>query len=179
MNQPTMTFFLEPFKDSFIIKIVLAFILFFFSLISLAQVDKNSNLYKTLKAKDSIIFERTFNKCEIEKLDAIVADNFEFYHDIAGLQNREAFIKAVKNNICSNPGTFTRKLVKNSLEVHQLKNKGKTYGAIQRGFHDFYILENNKIRKTGTAQFTHLWILENNEWKLKRVLSFDHKDTTE
>lgn len=174
-----MNSFLEPFKDSFIIKIVFAILFFFYSLMSFAQVDKNSEIYKTLKAKDSIIFERTFNRCEVEKLDAIIAEDIEFYHDIAGLQNKEEFINAVKNNVCSNPDTFTRKLVKGTLEVHQLKNKGKTYGAIQRGYHDFYIKENGKIRKTGTAQFTHLWILENNEWKLKRVLSFDHKDATE
>ncbi len=174
-----MNSFLKAFRDSFLIKILIAIALFFYSFITSAQVDKNSEIYKTLKAKDSIIFQRTFNKCEVEKLDAIIADDIEFYHDIAGLQNREEFIKAVKNNVCSNPGTFTRKLVKGTLEVHQLKNKGKTYGAIQRGFHDFYINENGKIRKTGTAQFTHLWIFENNIWKLKRVLSFDHKGATE
>lgn len=174
-----MNSFLELFKDSILLKTVTAIVIFFYSLMSSAQVDKNSELYKTLKSKDSIIFERTFNKCEIEKLDAIIADDIEFYHDIAGLQNRKEFINAVKNNVCANPGTFTRKLVTGSLEVYPLKNRGKTYGAIQRGFHDFYIKENNKIRKTGTAQFTHLWILENNKWKLKRVLSFDHKDATE
>lgn len=144
-----------------------------------AQVDKNSDLFKTLKAKDSIIFERTFNLCETEKLEPIIAEDFEFYHDVAGVQNREEFIKAVKVNLCTNPGVFTRQLVDNSLVVYSLKNKGELYGAIQRGSHDFYIKENNIIRKTGTALFTHIWILENNIWKLKRVLSFDHKDATE
>lgn len=171
-----MNSFLKYFQESFILKIIFAIAIFLFSFLANAQVHKSSELFKTLKSKDSIIFERTFNKCEVEKLEPIIHEDIEFYHDVAGLQNREEFINAVKNNVCSNPGTFTRKLVENSLEVHELKNKGKTYGAIQRGFHDFYIKENNKIRKTGTAQFTHLWILENNKWKLKRVLSFDHKD---
>lgn len=174
-----MNSFFEPFKDSIIFKILFAIIMFFYSLISSAQVDKNSELYKTLKVNDSIIFERAFNKCELKKLEPLIAKNIEFYHDLNGVQNREEFINAVKNNICSNPGTYTRKLVENSLEVHQLKNNGTIYGAIQKGKHDFYVKENNKIRKTGTAQFTHLWILENEKWKLKRVLSFDHKDATE
>lgn len=174
-----MNSFLELFEKSNLGKIVLVLIMLVYSLFSNAQVDKNSEIYKTLKIKDSIIFERVFNHCEVEKLALIIADDIEFYHDIVGVQNRDEFINAVKNNICSNPGTFTRKLVENSLEVHHLKNNGKIYGAIQNGKHDFYRKENNTLRKTGTAQFTHLWILENKKWKLKRVLSFDHKDATE
>jgi hypothetical protein len=68
-----------------------------------SQVDKKSDLYKTLNYKDCIIFERTFNKCEVEKLKPIIAKDIEFYHDIAGLHTREEFINAVKNNICYNP----------------------------------------------------------------------------
>ena len=174
-----MNSFLKPFEKSYLYKIIFVFIMFIYSLFSNAQVDKNSEIYKVLKANDSIIFDRAFNNCEVDKLELIIAEDIEFYHDIVGVQNREEFINAVKNNICSNPGTYTRKLVQNSLEVHQLKNNGTIYGAIQKGKHDFYVKENNKIRKTGTAQFTHLWILENEKWKLKRVLSFDHKDATE
>ena len=33
-----------------------------------------------------------------------------------------------------------------------------------------------KPEKAGsTAKFIHLWILEDNQWKLKRILSYDHK----
>jgi hypothetical protein len=174
-----MNSLLASFKVSAFYKLVIAISVFLFSLISTAQVDKNSEIYKILKANDSIIFDRAFNNCEVDKLELIIAEDIEFYHDIVGVQNREEFINAVKNNICTNPGTFTRKLVENSLEVHQLKNNGKIYGAIQNGKHDFYVKEKNRIRKTGTAQFTHLWILDNEKWKLKRVLSFDHKDSTE
>ena len=35
--------------------------------IALAQVDSNSELFKTLKAKDSVLFKIGFNKCEVEK----------------------------------------------------------------------------------------------------------------
>jgi hypothetical protein len=174
-----MNSFLTPFKESFLFKIIIAIVLFFYSLITSEQIVENSDVFKILKSKDSIIFERVFNKCELEKLEPIIAQNFEFYHDVAGIQNREAFIHAIKNNICKTPGTFTRKRVKNSLEVFELKENGKIYGAIQRGKHDFYSTKNKNTKKTGTAKFTHLWILEDNTWKLKRVLSFDHKDATE
>ena len=174
-----MNSFLDPFKDSLLIKILIAFFMFLFSLIMNAQVKESTDLYKTLKANDSIIFERAFNLCEIEKLEPIVAENFEFYHDVSGVQNKEEFIKVIKENLCTNPGVFSRKLVKNSLVVYPLKNKGKIYGAIQKGSHDFYINENNLNRKTATALFTHLWIIENKEWKLKRVLSYNHQPYSE
>ena len=174
-----MNSFLTPFKESYLIKICIAIVLFFYSLFSFGQVDKNSDLYKTLKSKDSIVFERAFNMCEVQKLESIIAKDIECYHHISGVQNREEFINAIKINLCSKPGVFTRKLIDSSLEVHQLKSNGNVYGAIQNGKHDFFIKENNKIRKTGTAQFTHLWVLENKTWKLKRVLSFDHKAATE
>ncbi|MEQ8523163.1 hypothetical protein [Gracilimonas sp.] len=58
-----------------------------------------------------------------------------------------------------------------------MKDNGELYGAIQRGEHEFYILEPGKeMYKTGFARFTHLWLLEDGEWILKRVLSYDHKD---
>jgi hypothetical protein len=28
---------------------------------------------------------------------------------------------------------------------------------------------------TSKASFTHLWLLEQNTWKLRRVLSYDHQ----
>ena len=173
-----MNAFLEPFKESILVKIILFLAMLFYSFFSNAQVDKNSNLFKTLKAKDSIIFERTFNLCELEKLDPIIAKDFEFYHDVAGIQNREDFLKAVKNNICNNRGINKRNLVKNSLEVHQLKNNGILYGAIQRGKHTFQQKINGVFKTVGIADFTHLWILENKKWKLKRVLSYNHKPYT-
>ena len=69
-----------------------------------------------------------------------------------------------------------RKLVPGSMELFSLKKNGLLYGMIQRGTHEFYIKEKGKpLYKTGIAKFTHLWLLEDNAWKLKRVLSFDHQ----
>ncbi|MGJ8744181.1 nuclear transport factor 2 family protein [Polaribacter sp.] len=169
-----MNSFFEPFKDSFLIKILLAIILFLYSLFSNAQVDKNTEVYKTLKSNDSIIFERAFNHCELEKLAPIIAQNFEFYHDVSGIQNREAFMAAIKNNVCSKPGNYARQLVTNSLEVYELKNNGVLYGAIQKGKHKFQEKQKGVLNTVGIADFTHLWILKNNKWVLKRVLSYNH-----
>lgn len=73
-----MNAFLEPFKESILIKILLAIITFLFSLFSNVQVAKNSQFFKTLKAKDSIIFEKSPNGCKTEQLNIIIAQNFGF-----------------------------------------------------------------------------------------------------
>ncbi len=163
------------FKGNFLLKLLLLIWSFLTSLFSTAQVSRNSDLFKTLKAKDSIIFERTFNLCELEKLPSIINDDFEFYHDVAGVQNKEAFLQSVKNNICPNKEEkLIRKLDKNSLTVYPLKNNNQLYGAIQKGKHYFFIKKEKELQPTGAALFTHLWILKNKKWKLKRVLSYNH-----
>lgn len=174
-----MSSFFQPLKESFIFKILLAIALFLYSFITNAQVDKNSDLYKTLKSKDSIIFERAFNNCEIEKLESIILDDFEFYHDINGIQNKAGFITAIKMNLCTNPRNYTRQLITETLEVFPLKNENKLYGAIQKGKHTFQKKQNGKLITVGIADFTHLFILEKNSWKLKRVLSYNHKPYSE
>jgi hypothetical protein len=170
-----MKSFLEPFKDSILFKILLALMIFLYTWVTNGQVNRTSELYKTLKSKDSILFESTFNRCELEKLKPILAEDFEFYHDIAGIQNRKEFIAAMKNNICAHPGNVKRQLVPKSLAVFPLKNNNILYGAIQKGKHTFLEKDSNKMKTLGIADFTHIWILENKQWTLKRVLSYNHK----
>ena len=142
-----------------------------------AQVPTSSELYKTLKKNDSLIFDSAFNECKTSDLDALIAEDIEFYHDTGGIDlGKEPFLKSVRQNICGNPDVRPyRELVKGSLQVFPLKNNGVLYGAIQKGNHNFYLKENGKTRPTVTAKFTHLWILEKNKWTLKRVLSYDHQ----
>lgn len=142
-----------------------------------AQISTNSEVYKTLKEKDSLIFERSFNKCEIQYLEALIAEDFEFYHDIAGITNsKEKFIQTMHESVCkpNNNTKPTRKLVEGSLEVFLLKENGKLYGALQNGIHKFYETTNENKVAGSTAKFSHLWILENGKWFLKRVISFNH-----
>ncbi len=144
-----------------------------------AQVSHDSDLYRQLKSRDSLLFDLGFNQCKIDKFENFINDDLEFYHDQGGLSTtKKDFLEAIHNNICGNPDKKPiRKLVKGSLEVYPLYENGKLYGAIQKGIHDFYIKEPGKeLYKTSSAKFTHVWILKNNEWILKRVLSYDHKN---
>lgn len=160
-----------------IIIILISFSSSFQSTVS-AQVNSDSDLFKQLKIKDSLLFDVGFNQCKISEFENFISEDLEFYHDQGGLStNKEDFLNAVRNNICSNPDMKPiRKLVDKSLQVFPLYENGNLYGAIQKGVHDFYIKEPNKeLYKTSSAKFTHVWKLKNNNWMLKRVLSYDHQ----
>lgn len=143
-----------------------------------AQVATTSELYSTIKEMDQILFENGFNQCMISDIEPLISDDLEFYHDQGGITRTKAdFLRTIKQNICANQAQKPmRHLVENSLEVYPLFDKGILYGAIQNGTHEFYLKEANKeAYLTSTAKFSHLWIKETDAWKLKRVLSYDHK----
>jgi hypothetical protein len=143
-----------------------------------AQVDRSSELFQQLKTGDSILFNVGFNTCNMSAFETIVSENFEFYHDKGGILNsKDEFIQVFKEGLCKSPETYQsrRELVDGSLEVFALKNNGELYGAIQNGKHQFYEKQVDKPETKGNiARFTHLWLLENNEWKLARSYSYDH-----
>lgn len=142
------------------------------------QIDRSTELYKILKQNDSLLFNASFNTCDLAELERLVSDDFEFYHDKGGVMGTKAeFIETTKNGLCKLSYKARRELVEESLEVFPLNKDGVLYGAVQTGRHSFYAKEQDKPeRLTSTAVFTHVWILENSNWKLKRVLSYDHRD---
>ncbi|MEM9361828.1 MAG: nuclear transport factor 2 family protein [Bacteroidota bacterium] len=149
--------------------------------VGFSQTPSNSELYLTLKKKDSLLFNAAFNSCEIEVLNLLFAEDFEFYHDKVGITDgKHAFIDQISKGCNSwkgkGPQPAKRILVPGSLEVYPLQNNGTLYGAIQHGIHSFEFLDENKTYQKGDiAKFTHVWILKENEWKLKRELSYNHQ----
>jgi hypothetical protein len=144
---------------------------------TIAQESTNSEIFITLKKADSLVFTQGFNKCDFKTLENIMHKDLQFFHDLHGLQNREEFLKGFKESICTNTEEKPiRKLVDSSLVVYPLKKDGKIYGAIQMGVHEFYIAEPHKEdRFTSNGKFIHTWLIENGEWKLYKVMSYDHR----
>jgi hypothetical protein len=142
-----------------------------------AQKDKTSELYQTIKARDSLLFDVGFNTCDLSQFENLVSEDFEFYHDEAGItSSKPEFIKSIKEGICNLPYKPRRALDKKSLAVYPLEKNGVLYGAVEEGIHRFYAREKDKAEYlTSTAKFTHVWILENGEWKLSRGLSYNHR----
>ena len=143
-----------------------------------AQVGKSSELQKTIKEKDSLLFNVGFNNCDVTQFQKLVSDDFEFYHDQSGITtSKSEFIQGIENGLCKLSYKPKRVLDEKTLEVFPLKKNGKIYGAIENGIHKFFAIEKNKPEYiTSIAKFTHLWILKKGNWKLSRGLSYDHND---
>lgn len=158
-------------------KINILIILYLASFHLHAQVDPSSELYRTLKSKDSLLFNIGFNHCDIVQFENLISDHFEFYHDKSGMTlSKAAFISSIKDGLCKMSYKPRRELLESSLQVYPLENNGVLYGAIQMGVHRFYAIEKDKPEYlTSTAKFTHVWLLENGDWKLSRGLSYDHQ----
>jgi len=145
-----------------------------YSTISKAQVDKNSELYKTIRSKDSLLFAVGFNTCDIKQYENLLSENLKFFHDKDGISDKTKFLYDLKNGLCKSPETrqVKRFLVKESTEVFPLYKNDILYGAIQNGAHLFY---ESKESKPGSAKFSNVWMLENGVWKLTTSLSFGHQ----
>lgn len=159
-------------------KYFLLFHIVLFSIVVSAQTEKSTELYQIIKEKDSLLFNLGFNNCDISQFENLVSEKFEFYHDQSGITNSQsAFINSIQNGLCKLNYKPKRVLVENLLEVYPLKNNGTLYGAIETGIHHFYAIEKDSSEYlTSIAKFSHIWILENGNWKLSKGLSYDHKD---
>ncbi|TRX37402.1 serine hydrolase [Flavobacterium sp. ZT3R18] len=167
------------------LKTVLIAILFFSIQAGYSQVEKNSELFKTIILKDSLLFNVGFNTCNISQFENLLSEKFEFYHDKDSISNKKQFLHNLRNGLCISPTTYQsrRELLPESTEIYPLYKKDKLYGAIQIGVHQFYeTVEKRKEVFGSSAKFTHVWLLENGVWKLSRSLSYDHQvhllDTT-
>ncbi len=156
----------------------LTIIFLFASCTLLAQLPANSAIYKTIKENDSLLFNIGFNTCDLEMFETLIDSDFEFYHDQSGILNsKTAFIENLSNGLCASNGFQARReLVSGSLKIYPLYSSGTLYGALQTGIHNFYEKQKGKEEVYGsTALFSHLWVLIDDEWKLSRVVSYDHR----
>jgi len=149
-----------------------------YSLSSFGQDLSTEELTSLIQEKDHLIFDKAFNNCETEVLQTLIHEEAEFYHDMVGKTNGKAdFIANMENGLCGGnmPYKPMRVLDEKSNQVFPLYNRGTLYGAVQTGKHRFYAKEGDKEPYfTSVADFTHLWELEDGNWKLKRVISYNH-----
>ena len=165
-----MNSFLEPFKNSFIFKVILFIAMFFYNYVLNAQVNEipkyqasNTALHKEILKMDSIYFT-AYNTCNIKTQASIYADDLEFFHDKGGLStDKKALLEALKKNICNK---VTRSLIKGSVEVYPIHD----YGAIQIGYHKFYNKQEPNT-KSIPSKFIVIWKKEDKQWRITKVIS--------
>lgn len=159
-------------------KSILYFLLAFASVQVWAQADRASEVYLIIKSKDSLLFDVGFNRCDISQFENLLSDRFEFYHDKAGITpSKTEFIAGIRDRVCKLNYKPRRELIGSSLEVHPLYRNDTLYGALQSARHRFYALEKDGSEHISSiALFTHIWLIEQGEWKLSRGYSYDHRD---
>jgi hypothetical protein len=94
--------------------------------------------------------------------------DLEWYQDNGGLIGFEKVFENF-NSIFNRDYDLKRSLIKESLEVHLIEG----YGAIEIGMHQFKHIDNGKL-EIGTFKFLMIWKNDNENWKISRVVSYDH-----
>ena len=124
-------------------------------------------LYNKVKQLDSLMFN-AYNNQDLAKMKTYFTTDLEWYQDNGGLINFETVFKNFQS-IFDAKNKLSRELVTGSLEVIPVKD----FGAIEIGLHRFKHMENGKL-EVGTFRFLMIWKQENGNWKISRVVSFDH-----
>jgi hypothetical protein len=127
----------------------------------------DEKLYAQVAHLDSVVFN-AFNNRDTTTFKRFFTEDLEFYHDKGGLTGYAETIGFMRSTANNNNG-LKRDLVPGTLEVYPIPN----YGAMEIGSHRFCHQENGK-QDCGTFRFVHIWKQVGNEWKISRVVSYDH-----
>jgi len=126
---------------------------------------RSGQLFDELAAMDRELFEAAFVNCDREKFRSLFTEDAEFYHDRDGAMTGR---QATELRGCPRDDGVRRVLVEGSLEAYPIRD----FGAVQIGRHTF---TRDGEEGTEVAQFVHLWRYSDGQWRLARILSFDHR----
>ena len=133
----------------------------------------SESLYQIIAALDTTVFE-AYNSCNLSDFKNYFVEDLEFYHDKTGMiSSRKTMLEALEVMLCGDAKVRTRReLIRESLQVYPLDN----FGAVQVGEHQYYQSVNDEPEElVEVAKFTHIWRNDKTEWKITRVLSYDHQ----
>lgn len=124
-------------------------------------------LFSKVANLDSSLFA-AYNTKNLDLMKTYFTLDLEWYQDNGGLLDYEKVFSNFQS-IFNRDYNLTRNLIKESLEVHPIEG----YGAIEIGKHQFKHIENGKL-EIGTFKFLMIWKNDNGNWKITRVISYDH-----
>lgn len=135
--------------------------------------------YDALAERDAAIFVAAFDECDIEKLETLFTEDFEFYHDRSGqiADSRAEFLddarRGCEARARGDNEHLRRELDEASVKIYPMEK----YGAIQMGDHSFYrVNDDGSETLVGHAKFIHLWRFKDGEWRVAREYSYDHQN---
>ncbi len=132
---------------------------------------------ETIARHDATIFEAAFRTCDGEALRRVMADDLEFYHDKYGIiaSSLDEFLDGTlpdcERRRSGEQPYLERRIGPGSMVVRRIGNDA----VMQTGSHSFWLREPGQdIRKVETGLFTHIWVKTDGDYKIKRVISYDH-----
>lgn len=133
---------------------------------------RSGALFNELVRMDSVLFDASYVACDTARINALLTQDVEFYHDRTGLhagdQVRDDFARLAAS--CPAKQGVRRELVPGTMRVYPIED----FGVVQTGVHRF-VEQGNPV---GTvAQFINLWQRTPGGWMLRRVVSFDHRES--
>mgnify|MGYP000197362847 FL=1 len=124
-------------------------------------------LFNKVANLDSSLFA-AYNSKNLNLMKTYFTKDLEWYQDNGGLIDFEKVFSNFQS-IFNRDYDLKRNLIRESLEVHPIEG----YGAIEIGKHQFKHIENGKL-EIGTFKFLMIWKNDNGNWKISRVISYDH-----
>ena len=124
-------------------------------------------LFDKVAKLDSSLFA-AYNSKNLDLMKTFFTKDLEWYQDNGGLLDYEKVFSNFQS-IFNRDYDLKRNLIKESLEVHPIEG----YGAIEIGKHQFKHIENGKL-EIGTFKFVMIWKNDNGNWRISRVISYDH-----
>jgi hypothetical protein len=127
----------------------------------------HKQLFDTILRQDHLLFD-AFHQRNIEVFRKYFTEDLEIYQDNVGLRNyaeaMEAFAELFKKEY-----VLKRMLIPGTVEVYPIQG----FGAIQTGWHSFSHTEEGKM-VCDTFKFMHIWKEEQKQWKVSRIVTYDH-----
>ncbi len=139
---------------------------------SLVQANTVAALSDEIRQQDARLFS-AFNNCEPQKWRRYLAKDIEFYQDnddptYSRSELEPAFLDRCKEG---QSASLIREFVPEGHEVHPIQG----VGAVQFGTHRFLLKQaDGSMSEVARPRFVHLWKKEQGQWRIIRVISYDH-----
>lgn len=142
--------------------------------------EQPSKLYKAIAKVDSLMISVAQRDCDLEAYESFLSDDFEYFHDKAGFTPSKEAEMADMAIFCGKEQRsrqpLRRQRTEGTLKVFPMDK----YGALEFCDHVFYLQINDGTEKiVGSGKMTALWKLEDDQWKVTRVISYDHQHLAE
>ncbi len=136
------------------------------------SIHADTTLSDEIRAQDKALFD-AFNQCQPDVWRLYLDKDVEFYQDNDDPTYSRAELEPSFLDRCKAGGNanLIREFVPESHEVHPIQG----VGAVQFGKHRFSLkTENGEWQVVAEPRFVHLWEQQGTQWRIIRVISYDH-----